>query len=408
MPRRHDIDALRVLAFALLILYHTAMAYVNGWGFHLKSDYTAEWLQWPMLLVNRWRMPLLFLLSGIAIALMRPETRIARFAVLRTWRLLLPLLFGMWVVVPIQPYCEAVTNGHIAPGFGAFLLRYWQMPAWPQDSFAGWQLRITWNHLWYLAYLWVYTLVLALLMPMLDTAAVHRAVERFTRAPAPLLIGLPSLLSFGWVAWLDPRFPSTNLLFGDWYQHAKYGTVFLAGYLLARATPFWARVVELRRITLLVAVIAAGWYFGIRILGRVLPGDSLLRQWPDSVWTLQVMASQSLYLWAVLLSLLGWAKVYLDRPFRWLPYCTEAVYPWYILHQSLIIALLFWLKPLHLGPWWEPLLVLAGTVAGCLLLHEGLIRRVAWLRPLFGVRRQRLPPMRPAAGGAAAGSPGMG
>ena len=72
MPRRHDIDALRVLAFALLILYHTAMAYVDGWGFHLKSDYTAEWLQWPMLLVNRWRMQLLFLLSGIAIALMRP------------------------------------------------------------------------------------------------------------------------------------------------------------------------------------------------------------------------------------------------------------------------------------------------------------------------------------------------
>lgn len=93
MPRRHDIDALRVLAFALLILYHTAMAYVDGWGFHLKSEYTAEWLQWPMLLVNRWRMPLLFLLSGIAIALMRPEAHIARFAVLRTWRLLLPLLF---------------------------------------------------------------------------------------------------------------------------------------------------------------------------------------------------------------------------------------------------------------------------------------------------------------------------
>lgn len=98
-------------------------------------------------------------------------------------------------------------------------------------------------------------------------------------------------------------------------------------------------------------------------------------------------------------------RVYLDRPFRWLPYCTEAVYPWYLLHQSLIVALLFWLKPLHLGPWWEPLLVLTGTVAGCLLLHEGLIRRVGWLRPLFGLRRQRLPPMRPAAGGAAAGSP---
>jgi hypothetical protein len=62
------------------------------------------------------------------------------------------------------------------------------------------------------------------------------------------------------------------------------------------------------------------------------------------------------------------------------------VYPWYILHQSLLIAALFWLKPMHLGPVLEPVLVLMATVAGCLLLHECLIRRVRWIRPLFGLK----------------------
>ena len=76
----------------------------------------------------------------------------------------------------------------------------------------------------------------------------------------------------------------------------------------------------------------------------------------------------------MLLAVLGWGKHYLDRPFRWLPYCTEAVYPWYVLHQSLLIVLLFWLA-LQLGPWLEPTLLLAGTIAGCLLLHEAVIRR---------------------------------
>ena len=66
MQRRHDIDALRVIAFSLLILYHSAMVYVAGWDFHLKSSYQAEWLQYPMIALNRWRMPLLFLISGIA------------------------------------------------------------------------------------------------------------------------------------------------------------------------------------------------------------------------------------------------------------------------------------------------------------------------------------------------------
>ncbi|HZD52882.1 MAG TPA: hypothetical protein VE175_07525, partial [Woeseiaceae bacterium] len=59
MQRRYDIDALRILAFVLLILYHCGMFYVAGWGWHVKSAYQVEWLQWPMLVVNRWRMPLL-------------------------------------------------------------------------------------------------------------------------------------------------------------------------------------------------------------------------------------------------------------------------------------------------------------------------------------------------------------
>lgn len=385
MNRRHDIDALRVFAFALLILYHTAMAYVDDWGFHLKSVHTAEWLQWPMVFVNRWRMSLLFLISGIAIALMRPESRLLRFAGVRTWKLLLPLLFGMFVIVPIQPYCEGVANGHVAPGFGHFLLRYWQVRPWPEGSFAGWQYGITWNHLWYLAYLWSYTLALALLMPLLGTAVVRRAMA-FCAASPILLVGLPSALLLAWVIWLEPIYPSTNALLGDWYQHAKYATVFLAGYLLGREPAFWQRVVALRRTTLWLALAAVGWYLGLRILGQVLPADSSLRHWPEPFWDLQVRTSQSLYVWTALLTILGWGKVFLDRPFRWLPYCTEAIYPWYMLHQSLIIALLFWLKPLQLGPWMEPALLLAGTVGGCLLIHELLIRRSRWLRPLFGLR----------------------
>ena len=64
--RRHDIDALRALAFALLILYHLAMLYVADWGWHLKSPHLATWLQTPMLFLNRWRMDLIFLISGVA------------------------------------------------------------------------------------------------------------------------------------------------------------------------------------------------------------------------------------------------------------------------------------------------------------------------------------------------------
>ena len=132
--RRYDIDALRVIAFALLILYHVCMLYVTDWGWHVKSSYQTEALQWPMIFLNRWRMALLFLISGLAIGLFNPAGAGGRFALSRTWRLFLPLLFGMFFIVPVQPYCQGVSNGLVEPGFGAFMLRYWSFQAWPKDA----------------------------------------------------------------------------------------------------------------------------------------------------------------------------------------------------------------------------------------------------------------------------------
>src|SRR6187431_654999 len=170
MQRRHDIDALRVIAFAVLILYHVSAVYEYQSDYHIVSGYQNEWLEWVRIVVNRWRMPLLFAISGIAIGLTSPGRNPGYLALLRSWRLLLPLVFGMLLVVPVQAYCEGVSKGMVEPGFAAFMWRYWQLRPWPAGSFSGGEHGITWNHLWYLAYLWIYTLVLIALMPMLQSA----------------------------------------------------------------------------------------------------------------------------------------------------------------------------------------------------------------------------------------------
>ncbi len=383
--RRHDIDALRVFAFALLILYHVGMAYVAGWEFHLKSAYTTEWLQAPMIVLNRWRMPLLFMISGIAIGLARAERAPWQFAWRRCGRLLPPLLFGMFVVVAVQAYCQGVTNGKVSPGFGAFLLRYWQVRPWPAGSFDGWEHGITWNHLWYLAYLLPYTLLLLALM------ALARALPTLAlpRLPAAVLVPALLLLPILWesicVLWVLPRYPPTHALVGDWFVHAESFPLFLLGYLLAHNTRFWRWAVQLRWLTLASAVLAITVELTLRAGGQsLLPAGLQTALAALPLGTIERLA-RAAYTWLALLALLGWSRHRLNRPFAWLPYCTEAVFPWYILHQSLIIVALYWLAPFKLGAWLEPALVLAATVAGCLLLHELVIRRLHWLRPLFGV-----------------------
>lgn len=389
--RRHDIDLLRVLAFGLLILYHAGMVYVADWGFHVKSLHQWEWLQWPMIGVNRWRMPLIFLISGIAIGLARPGRTPFRFALGRTFRLLLPLTFGIVAVVPIQAYCEAVANGVVEPGLIAFLTRYLQFRPWPEGGFAGAEFGFTWNHLWYLAYLWVYTIVLLAGLSVLGRSARERlATSRLAPGnwPPSMLLAVPVVYLWFCLHGLEPRFPTTHALLDDWYEHARDFAVFAFGFAVAGNRGFWRRVVDRRRIALVLAVSGLVAYMGLRITGRALPEEAIANL-PDLDWEAISDSAHVLYLWGTLLTILGFAKKYLDRPRPWLPYANRAVYPWYVLHQSLIVPLAFYLGFVNLPGWLEASLVLGGTLLGCALLHEFVIRRTRWLRPLFGMR---LPP----------------
>ena len=375
-PRRHDIDALRVIAFASLILYHCAMAYVADWSWHIKSPHTAEWLQYPMLFLNRWRMELLFLISGLALSFLRRRAGVIRLAWMRSRRLLLPLLFGMAVVVPLQPYVQGVGNGLVEPGFWRFLLRYWSGGPWPPQAFDGWQFGVTWNHLWYLAYVWVYTMLLLALSPLLQSRPGRAVQATIGRLRGPGLLFLPALPTVLWALLWQARFDQTFDLIHDWFMHAEYFSFFLYGHWLASDTGLWGELRRLRRRSLGYAL---GCFCVYLLLIRTLPDDAGL---------MQLSAARTLrwsFCWLAIAAALGWAHQLLNRPFHWLPYATEAVFPWYMLHQTLIVGLAYVLIPLHLGAVLEPVLLVTGTVAGCALLHEVLIRRTPWLRPLFGL-----------------------
>ena len=375
MPRRHDLDALRVLALLSLIAYHCAMLYVDEWDWHIKSAYLQEWLQWPMLAMNSWRMSLLFLISGLAIGLYEPARAPGRFALQRTLRLFVPLLFGMFATVPVQAYCQGVTNGTIEPGYGAFLLRYWQVQPWPEGGWDGAEHGVTWNHLWYLAYLWVYTLVLTALLPLLESAPGRRWQQRLGELRGANLVLLPALPLVLYMLVLMPRFEITHDLLGDWFNHAQSFTVFLFGYALARSEAFWTELARQRR--------ALGWG-AVAMLAVYVPLLKLDVEFAEPVLA-AIRAWRGLLVWVVLLALLAWARHALDRPFRWLPYASEMVFPWYVIHQTATVALAYWLVPMRLGAAPESLLVVGGTLAACLLGGE-VVKRVGVLRPLFGLK----------------------
>jgi peptidoglycan/LPS O-acetylase OafA/YrhL len=376
--RRHDIDALRALAFLFVILYHVGMYYVAGWHWHLKSPHEAEWLRWPMVALNLWRMDLVFLISGVSLGFLSRGQGTGALLRGRGLRLMLPLAFGMAVIVPYQAYAQGVANGMVAPGFGAFLLRYLSMSApWPKEAFDGAEFGITWNHLWYLPYLFTYTALVALTLPLWRCAAGQRVRRAFNGLRGWKLLVLPVVPLLLWTMLLAARFPATHNLVRDFHLHSLYFTMFLYGYWMGVDTGIWKELERLRRVSLALAVAVIAVFFALRV-GAKGPPPGLLTD------TLRV-----LYLWLTVAAILGFAHRHLNRPWRWLRWASESVYPWYMLHQTLIVVGAVLLAPLALGPVIEPALLVALTIAGCWALTGGLVRRVNLLRPLFGLKLRR-------------------
>lgn len=376
--RRHDIDALRALAFLFVILYHVGMYYVADWPWHLKSPHAAEWLQWPMRILNLWRMDLVFLISGVSLGFLSRGQGTWGLLRSRGLRLMLPLAFGMAVIVPYQAYAQGVANGLVAPGFGAFLLRYLSMAEpWPKRAFDGAEFGITWNHLWYLPYLFTYTALVALTLPLWNSAAGQWLRRGFNGLRGWKLLLLPVVPLLVFTMLLASRFPATHNLVRDFHLHSLYFTMFLYGYWMGVDTGVWKELERLRRVSLALAVAVIAIFIALRTGAKGPAAGPLM----DTL--------RMLYLWLAVATILGHGHRHLNRPWPWLRWANESVYPWYVLHQTLIIVGVTALAPLALGPVIEPALLVALTLFGCWALTDGLIRRFNVLRPLFGLKLRR-------------------
>jgi hypothetical protein len=355
MQQRHyGLDWLRIGAFALLILYHTGMYYVE-WGWHVKASPTVDWIEWPMMAVNPWRMALLFLVSGVATRFLFAKAGSAGALWRARWpRILLPLLFGVAVVVPLQPWVELSTQHGYAHGFGHFLAHdYFRFGV--LDGI----VLPTWNHLWFLAYLLVYTGLLAclLVLPGMRPERLDRLFDRLFAGWR--LWGLPILWIMLIRVTLLPRFGETHALVDDWYLHALYLPVFLFGFSLAASPAMQRRLAAVWKPLLLVSLVALAMRFAL-VAAWPEGWDAL----PPSLRAVSVLV-RAVQLWTVLAGLAGLALDRLNVDHPWRQPLSEAVFPAYVVHQTAIVALAFWTAPLALPQGVQAALILSGTVLAC-------------------------------------------
>ncbi|MET4682468.1 acyltransferase family protein [Brevundimonas faecalis] len=388
--RRHDLDWIRVCAFMLLILYHVGMFYVP-WDWHVNSPRPVEQLEPVMQLTNPWRLTLLFLVSGAATRFLFDSLQrdgrgaVRRFAGSRTLRLLPPLLFAMFVIVPPQSYYEVVEAaqglGIVDPGRSHWLADFWMKYATASGGWCdadGCLTTPTWNHMWFVAYLFVYCLILAglLLFGRRWLPVLQKGLERALGGWGLLVWPVLWLFLLRWT--LGPVFPTTHALTDDWYNHAVSFGAFLFGFLSARSSLLQARFEKVRLPALLLGLCAwAGWaaYSWTYRDGGVPP--EALRGGMRFVYALDQ--------WAFIAAALGYGARYLNRDGPLLRYLTGGVFCFYIVHQTITVVAAYHLARLGLPQGLEAAVLIAVTFGGCLAAYE-IARRVGPLGLLLGVR----------------------
>lgn len=359
------LDWLRILAFAGLVVYHVGMYYVS-WDFHVKSPYAGPGLEPWMKLTEPWRMSLLFLISGAATSYMMKGGTSLGLVRRRSARLLLPLLFGMVIVVPPQSYFQVVQKFGYTGNYLDFLFLYF-------GHFKGFCSDVhclilpTWNHLWFLPYLWAYTVLLIGLLALWPTLLQGVSILAEVALRGVWLMAIPIVLMLSARLLLFEKYPSTHAFVGDWFNHATYLSMFFVGAAFATSKLLWTRMESLRWFALIHSLVF--W----AVLVFVRPSQPLEH------------AVVAIYQWSAIVAAIGFAKTHLNNDSSFRRRFTEAVFPVYIVHQTIIVLASQALLSFQMRPTLEGPLIILVTFVFSYAVYE-LVRRISFLRTWFGLK----------------------
>lgn len=380
--RLHYVDWLRVFAFAILIAYHSSVAFFPDMKWLISSPDGSETLSLVMMYPRGWRLALLFFVSGMGTWFVFRTKSGFDFLNERTLRLFVPLIFAMCVIVVPQVWYERMWEGTYEGSLVSFwLTRYFAEGKYPQGNF-------TWAHMWFVGYLVVMCFVCYPVFRLLTLPVSKPVTDWFERKASGDAIYLFFLLPLALNLALTPFFPrQTNALYNDGAWFAAWASWFGLGFLVAkhRAKVIGAIIMRRHVSAIMSLTLAAYLYtYSWTGLGRVSIGDY------DNMTPLFKLLLFAMA-WSTILACVGYAALHFNKASPALSWLNRKIFPLYIVHQTVVVAALFHVLPMNIGVWSEFLLVLLATTVGSLLFAILADKLPSPLKPLVGLvdRRRR-------------------
>ncbi|WP_299313490.1 acyltransferase family protein [uncultured Aquimarina sp.] len=367
--RRYDLDWLRVIVFGLLIFYHVGMFFVP-WGWHIKNNVIYDWFRWPMLFLNQWRLPILFVISGMGTFYALSHRNLWQFNMERIKRLLIPLLFGMLFIVPPQIYFERLVNNQFLGSYIEYFTTEAFIGVYPKGN-------ISWHHLWFLPYLLIFSIILSPLFIKIKRSAPKFTIwiqQQLQKSYGLYLFIIPLYFI---EALVEPFFDITHALIDDWFNFTNSLTFFLFGFILiAAGQKFWKSLDLIKFKAFIIGIIA----FSIQLSIWIQDQDSFLIHFTEALIKVT-------NLWSWILVILGYGAKLLNTKSKLLAYCNRAVYPFYILHQTITITIGYYIMNLHWGLLPKFIILVIGTFGGSWIIYHWIILEIPILHPFFGLKK---------------------
>ena len=376
--RRYEFDWLRVMAILVVFLYHSTRFFNLG-EWHVKNFNTYVWMEIWNIFATRWMMPLFFIISGASLFYAIGKSGGWRkFYVDKFLRLMVPVLVASITHSALQVYLERLTHGQFSGSFFSFLPEFFNgvyfaigMPG--NFAFHG-------MHHWFLLLLFIYSLICYRLFIWLKAGG-RDILNRITS-----LLAKPGLTYLWFVLPLlimDALIPQAVLQAGAGGWGFLYYIWFLiAGFLIVSSDRLQRNIISQRWISLLLGVVVMSAY-----LYLLFGPQRVVFQTGISDWIYTLLSFFSTWCW--LFAILGFGMRYLafDRPV--LRQANEAVMPFYILHQTVLLVVGYFVLTWKIHDALKWVIIFSGSFIIIMALYTLLIRKFDLLRFLFGMKTTR-------------------
>jgi hypothetical protein len=326
-------------------------------------------------------MPLIFVISGASLFYALGKGKTSKFVQDKVLRLLVPLVVGIFTHVSIQVYLDRVTHGQFHGSFFEFLPQYFN----GLDLFGG-NMPWTGMHLWYLVALFIFSLFFLPLFRWLKDGSGRGLLDRtgslLALPGAPFLLALPTVALLNLI---DPESPLGQWENGGW-DYIVYITFFLGGFVIYAHEGLQQRIQGQRRLSLAAGLVLL--LIDFALWGGNDPTYGSLR-------FALIFSIFGICSWCFILAILGFAMKHLTASAPVLKYANEAVLPFYVLHQTVLLAAGYFIVQWNIPDPVKFLVIVSSSFILIMSLYEFAIRRVNVLRILFGMKPQAKPQAAP-------------